>query len=164
MTTSRADARRALRQKPTIVQNPYIVRNIPLVTVLDEEGLSIIERNADTILEEVGIEFRDEPEALELWRQAGADVKGELVRMPPGMCRKLIQDHAPREFTQQARNPARNIIIGGKRTVFAPTAGPPFVRCLDKGRRYGTIEDFNNFKNKMRVDFHSAVVTEGPLV
>ena len=49
-TRGGADARRALRQKPVIVQNPYIVRNIPLVTVLDDEGLSIIERNADTIL------------------------------------------------------------------------------------------------------------------
>jgi trimethylamine--corrinoid protein Co-methyltransferase len=62
-----ADARRALRQKPTIVQNPYIVRKIPLVTVLDEEGLSIIERNADTVLRgESASSFATTPEALEL--------------------------------------------------------------------------------------------------
>ena len=48
-TRGGADARRALRQKPKIVQNPYIVRKIPLVTVLDEEGLVTIENNADTI-------------------------------------------------------------------------------------------------------------------
>ena len=33
-TRGGADARRALRQKPKIVQNPYITRKIPLVTVL----------------------------------------------------------------------------------------------------------------------------------
>jgi trimethylamine:corrinoid methyltransferase-like protein len=29
--------------------------------------------------------------------------------------------------------------------VFAPVYGPPFVRDLDGGRRYATIEDFRNF-------------------
>ena len=50
---------------------PYIQRKIPVYEVLDEEGLQIIERNADTILEEVGIEFRDDAEALDMWRKAG---------------------------------------------------------------------------------------------
>ncbi len=139
------DAKRAARLGAVASHPPFISRNIPYVELLDDAGLSLIEENAETILTEIGVEFRDDPEALEIWKSAGADVTGELVRFPRGMCRKLIQDHAPREFTQHARNPERNIIIGGKRTVFAPTAGPPFVRCLDKGRRYGTIEDFNNF-------------------
>ena len=139
------DAKRAARLGVVEVSAPYISRRLPLFDVLDEEGLSLIEANAETILAEVGVEFRDDPEALVIWRAAGAEVTGELVRMPRGMCRALIQTHAPREFTQIARNPARNIVVGGKRTIFAPTAGPPFVRCLDKGRRYGTIEDFRNF-------------------
>jgi trimethylamine--corrinoid protein Co-methyltransferase len=144
-TRGGADARRALRQKPTIVQNPYIVRKIPLVTVLDEEGLSIIERNADTILQEIGIEFRDEPEALELWKKAGADVQGTRIKFPRGLPRSIIQKSAPREYIQYARNPERNVQIGGNATVFAPVYGPPFVRDLDGGRRYATIADFQNF-------------------
>jgi trimethylamine--corrinoid protein Co-methyltransferase len=140
-----ADARRAQRQKPKLVQNPYIVRKIPLVTVLDEEGLSIIERNADTILEEVGIEFRDEPEALELWKNAGADVKGTRIHFPRGLARSIVQKSAPKEYIQYARNPERNVQIGGNATVFAPVYGPPFVRDLDQGRRYATIADFQNF-------------------
>lgn len=139
------EAKRAARLGAVAGHAPFIERNLPYVELLGEEGLSLIEENAETILSEIGVEFRDDPEALEIWKAAGADVQGQLVRMPRGMCRKLISDHAPREFTQHARNPARNIIIGGRRTVFAPTAGPPFVRCLDKGRRYGTIADFNNF-------------------
>ncbi len=140
-----AEARRAARQRPKIVQNPYIVRKIPLVTVLDEEGLAIIERNADTILAETGIEFRDEPEALELWKSAGADVKGTRIRFPKGLPRSLIQKSAPREYIQHARNPERSVRIGGDATVFAPVYGPPFIRNLDEGRRYATIADFRNF-------------------
>ena len=51
----------------------------------------------------------------------------------------------PPHFTQQARNPAHSVPIGGKTTVFAPVYGCPFVHDLDRGRRYGTIEDFANF-------------------
>ena len=48
-------------------------------------------------------------------------------------------------YTQHARNPARSVEIGGKNTVLAPVYGSPFVHDLDNGRRYGTIEDFQNF-------------------
>jgi trimethylamine--corrinoid protein Co-methyltransferase len=139
------DAKRAARTARAAASVPYITRKIPFYEVLDEEGLVILENNADTILEEIGIDFREDPEALSLWKQAGADVQGERVRMPRGLCRSLIQAHAPREFVQHARNPARNVTIGGKRTVFAPAYGSPFVRSLDEGRRYACIEDFRNF-------------------
>jgi trimethylamine:corrinoid methyltransferase-like protein len=99
---------------------PYITRKIPCYEVLDEEGLALIERNADTILEEIGIEFREDAEALAIWKNGRRDVQGERVRMPRGMCRQLIQASAPREFTQHARNPARSVPIGGPHTVFRP--------------------------------------------
>ena len=113
--------------------------------VLGDEGLEIIEDNAETILTEVGIDFRDDAEALDLWRHNGADVDGERVRFPRGLCRTLIQASAPREFVQHARNPERSVKIGGPHSVFVPAYGPPFVRDLDAGRRYATIEDFRNF-------------------
>ncbi|MBM4218113.1 MAG: trimethylamine methyltransferase family protein [Gammaproteobacteria bacterium] len=143
--TGARDAKRAARVAQASQSIPYITRRIPLYEVLDEDGLALIERNADTILEEIGIEFREDPEALAVWKAAGADVQGELVRMPRGMCRRLIQASAPRQFTQHARNPARNVEIGGPHTVFAPAYGSPFVRSLDEGRRYANIEDFRNF-------------------
>ena len=45
----------------------YISRQIPYSGVLNEEALELIEHNADTVLEEIGIEFRDAPDALALW-------------------------------------------------------------------------------------------------
>jgi trimethylamine--corrinoid protein Co-methyltransferase len=52
---------------------------------------------------------------------------------------------APASFTQLARNPANNVMVGGNTTLFAPVYGPPFVVDLDRGRREATLEDFHNF-------------------
>jgi len=123
---------------------PYVTRQVPYYEVLTQEGLETIEYNAETVLEEIGIEFRDDAEALQLWRDAGAEIDGERVRIPRGLARKLIQDNAPSEYTQHARNSERSVRIGGANTVFVPGYGSPFVRDLDNGRRYGTIEDFRN--------------------
>lgn len=142
---SAREAKRAQRLAHVAQSVPFITRKIPLYEVLDEEGLALIEGNADTILEEVGIDFHGEEEAPAIWRAAGADVEGERVRFPRGLCRSIIRKSAPREFVQHARNPARSVVMGGKNVVFAPAYGSPFVRDLDQGRRYGTIEDFRNF-------------------
>ncbi|MBN7763586.1 trimethylamine methyltransferase family protein [Nitratireductor aquimarinus] len=125
-------------------QLTYIRRTLRPFEVLDEEALALIEANADTVLEEIGIEFRDDPEALSMWKEAGADVQGDRVHFPKGLCRALLKT-APSTFTQHARNPERSVEIGGNTTVFAPVYGPPFVRDLDGARRYATIEDFRNF-------------------
>ena len=137
-------ARQALRLATHAEHIPFLTRKLAPFEVLGEEGLSTIEANADTILQEVGLEFRGDPDALRLLREAGATVDGERVRFPRGMCRSIVQATAPRQFTQYARNPERNVEIGGMHTVFAPNYGSPFVRDLDGGRRYGTIEDFRN--------------------
>ena len=139
------DAKRAARTARSHSFVPYITRKIPYYEVLAEEGLALLENNADTILQEIGIDFRDDAEALQLFRDAGADVQGERVRFPRGMCRSIVQKSAPKTFIQHARNPARNVFIGANNTVFAPAYGSPFIRNLDEGRRYARIEDFRNF-------------------
>ena len=121
-----------------------IERQIPTYELLGEEGLVRIEAAADTILQEIGIEFRGDEEALRLWREAGADVEGELVRFPIGLMRSILKT-APSAFVQHARNPERSLKIGGRSVVFAPAYGSPFVRDLEGGRRYGTLVDFENF-------------------
>jgi trimethylamine--corrinoid protein Co-methyltransferase len=66
------DAKRAARSIARGGGTTFIRRKIPVFEVLGEEGLALIEQNADTILAEIGIDFRDTPEALELWKSAGA--------------------------------------------------------------------------------------------
>ena len=138
-------ARKAERTSSVIKGVPYITRKVPFYEVLNEEGLTLIENNAETILQEIGVEFRGDQEALDLWKNAGADIEGERVRIPKGLCKKLVQDSAPAEFIQYARNPERSVRIGGKHTVLVPSYGSPFVRDLDNSRRYATLEDFQNF-------------------
>ncbi len=137
-------ARRAERSAVSFETAKYIERNIPNFEILTEEALEIIEANAETILEEVGVNFVNNPAALELWREAGAMIDGERVRIPRGLARKLCET-APSSFIQHARNPARNVEIGGKNLVLAPVYGPPFVRDLEGGRRYATMDDFQKF-------------------
>jgi trimethylamine--corrinoid protein Co-methyltransferase len=138
-------ARQAARSEATAETRAYLTRTMAPFEVLSTEGLEIIEHAADTILEEIGIDFRDYPTALTLMADAGADVDGERVRFPRGMCRQIIQASAPPTYTQHGRNPARNVQVGGNATVLAPAYGSPFVHDLDEGRRYATIGDFQNF-------------------
>ena len=137
-------ARRAERTAVSLDTAKFIQRNIPNFEILNEEALQIIEWNAETVLEEIGVNFVENPEALKRWKDAGADVQGERVRIPRGLARKLCGT-APKTFTQHARNPARNVEIGGRNLVLAPVYGPPFVSDREGGRRYATIEDFRNF-------------------
>ena len=138
-------ARKAERARPQTRSAPYIERKVPTYEVAPVETLELIENNADLILEEIGIEFRDDPEALEIWKQAGASLDGERVRFERGMLRSIIQSSAPAQFTQFARNSSNNVRFARDTAVFAPAYGPPFIRNLDEGRRYATIEDFRNF-------------------
>ena len=80
-------ARQAARAASNAVSVPYLTRTLTPFEVLSEEHLELIEENADTVLEQVGIDFRDTPEALRLFEDAGADIDGERVRFPRGLCR-----------------------------------------------------------------------------
>ncbi|CAN0603612.1 unnamed protein product, partial [Ectocarpus sp. 12 AP-2014] len=119
-----------------------IPRQIPNLEILNEEALLIIEAGAERILSEVGVVFSDNAPALEMWKEAGAEVEGDRVRIPNGLARKLCET-APSTYTQHARNPERSVEIGGRNLVLAPVYGPPFVRDVAGGRRYATMDDFN---------------------
>ncbi len=138
-----ARSRRESRQLNVAKAPAYIRRQIPFYEFLDEEGLVKLEQQADWLTQEIGMEFRDDPKALEIWKAGGADVKGTRVKLEKGMARELCKTIPPK-FTQLARNPDKSIEIGGKSQVFAPVYGPPFVRDLEGGRRYGTIQDHQN--------------------
>ena len=128
--------------RPGTVRVPR--RRIPTYDLLDEAALAALENHADWILDEIGIEFRGDDEALDLFRTAGARVDGCRVRFEPGHVRHLCST-APAEFPMYGRGPGDPVTIGGDSVVLLPAYGPPFVSDLDDGRRYATIEDFRNF-------------------
>jgi trimethylamine---corrinoid protein Co-methyltransferase len=139
------EGRRAARVHAVVEREPFLTRTLKPVELVSDEGLEILEHNADTILEEVGVEVRDYPTAVDRFAAAGADVDGSRVRLPRGLCRSIIQDRAPAQYVQHARNPVNSVQVGGDATVFAPNYGSPFAHDLDNGRRYATIGDFENF-------------------
>ena len=165
MSDPGAIPRRGRRARPEKGAAPaYVTRAIPYYAFLDEDALERIERQAFWLLQDHGIEFRDAPGALERWRISGADVRDSRVRIPADMVRHLLSS-APAEFTQVARNLARSVRIGGTAQVFAPVYGPPFVRDLEQGRRYGTLEDFQRLiklTHQLAPLHHSGFVTCEP--
>ena len=136
------EGRRALRAAP-MASFPTLVREIPVYNLVPDEAVELIHEESLKILEEVGCEFRDD-EAVATWKAAGADVSGTRVRIERALLMELVSK-VPPEFTLNARNPARSVKVGGKNTVFVPMYGAPYVRDLDNNRRYGSLEDLNNF-------------------
>lgn len=138
---------RASRNRDTthagVPASPHIGRTLPFFEVLDEAQIEKLEGQVDWIIQDVGIAFRDDPEALELWRREGANIDGDIVRAPADWIRSLCAK-APSVFTQHARNPDRSVTIGGTNQVFAPIYGAPFVRDLEGGRRYGDMDAFRD--------------------
>ena len=119
-------------------------RNIPTYNLLQESALGQIEDQADWLLETIGMEFRGDETALQLFRDAGASIEGQRVKFESGLARELCAT-APAQFTLHSRNPAHTVKLGGDHLVFMPGYGSPFVSDLDKGRRYASLEDFENF-------------------
>ncbi len=136
------EGRRALRSAP-MASFPTLVREIPVYNLVPDEAVELIHEESLRILEDVGCEFRDD-EAAAMWTAAGADVKGTRVRIDRALLMDLV-GRVPPEFTLNARNPDRTVRVGGRNMVFVPMYGAPYVRDLDNVRRYGSLEDLNNF-------------------
>ena len=137
-------AKIAERKKSEQIEPPrYLTRKIKCYDMLSEEELSRIDNHVDWILKEIGIEFWDDEESLSLFKEAGATVKGNLVRFDKGLVQDLCKT-APKEFEMHARNPKRSTIFGGDKLVLGPAYGSPFVYDLKGGRRQGNMEDFIN--------------------
>ncbi len=136
-------ARRALRTAPCFDMLPGLTRAIPLCEVMDGSQVEKIDAASMDILENVGVQFRD-PIALADWKAAGAKVDGERVHLDRGLVRELIAT-IPSDFTYHARDPRKNVRLGGRHAIFVPMTGAPFLRDLDDVRRNPTLDDLAMF-------------------
>jgi trimethylamine---corrinoid protein Co-methyltransferase len=137
----RSEAVPGADEQPAAMQQP--VHHLPIYEILSAEGLETIHQASMQILGEIGIDFYDE-EALEILREHGARVEGETVYFDEALVLEYVAK-APAQFTQLARNPERNVVVGGNHICFAPVYGPPFVMDMERGRRSATLQDFQNF-------------------
>ena len=136
-------ARRAAREAKVIDWLPELTRGMPYVDIVSHEQLLRIHEASMRILEEVGIEFRDD-ESVAMWKESGAKVDGYRVYIDREQLMSLIST-APSQYTMVSRNPERSVTLGGNKTVFTPSYGAPFVLDMDNKRRNATLDDFNNF-------------------
>lgn len=136
-------ARRDQRTKTTIRYLPEVDRGIPYVDLLTEEQVARVHSESMRILREKGIDFRDD-EAADLWRSAGADVRGHRVRIEEDLLMQLLAT-APEQYTMIARNRDRSVTLGGRKQILTPAYGAPNVLDLDGVRRSPTIADFHDF-------------------
>ena len=119
-----------------------LTNTMPRYEPLSEAALATIHGGWQRLGREVGVQF-DNEQALQLFRAAGQTVDDDgTVRFDPDFL--LAQAaKAPAEFPMLARNPERNLMIGGDHMIFCAAQGPPFVRIGDE-RRDGTYADFEN--------------------
>lgn len=136
-------ARRAKRLTHVNTMLPTLENKLPPLELMSSEQVERVHQASLAILEEVGVDFRD-PIALQQWQQAGAQVEGNRVRLDRGLVLELIKS-IPARITLHARNPDRNVQLGGNNSIFVPMTGAPFLRDLDDVRRWPTLEDLGNF-------------------
>ena len=122
-------------------RTPFLTRTLAPFEVLDEEGL----RSSSTTRIRSSRRSASSSGATRIpsGRCVTAAPTSTASSFASRMCRQIVLSQRPGQFTQYARNHANDVEIGGMHTVFAPNYGSPFVRDLDRGRRYGT-EDFRN--------------------
>ncbi|MCL4263089.1 MAG: trimethylamine methyltransferase family protein [Anaerolineae bacterium] len=135
--------RRTRGEDTAVLRAIQPLHHLPPYKLLGEEGLQKIHDASTTILAEIGIDFYD-AEAQAVLRANGVRLEGDTAYFDPAQVMETIAQ-APAQFTQLARNPDNNVLIGGQHLCFAPVYGPPFVHDLDRGRREATLTDFQNF-------------------
>ncbi|MEM9031737.1 MAG: trimethylamine methyltransferase family protein [Pseudomonadota bacterium] len=136
-------SRRALRTATDITMLPGLNRALPLCEVMDGAQVERIDAASMDILENVGVVFRD-PVALRDWADAGAKVNGERVYLDRGLVRALIAS-IPEHFVYHARDPKKNVALGGTASIFVPMTGAPYLRDLEDQRRNPTLDDLAMF-------------------
>ena len=149
-------ARREAVASAVIKHHPEIRRQIPIMEVCNQEGVERIHEFAMRVAEEIGCEFQDE-ESLDYWRQTGAEIDGQRVKIDREELLELVA-RIPSSFTHHARNPERSVKVGDGSAVVSPSYGAPFVRDMEGVRRYATLEDLNNLQklNHMASTVHIA--------
>ncbi len=146
-TMTDSPRRRPRRVAGGIAQLPWrtIVNPFRPVEILSADQVEAIHRASLRILREIGFEVLGD-RALDAFAAAGATVdRGRRsVRLDDGLVEELVAQ-APAEFRLHARNPERDVVLGGNHLVFSSVGGPAFVTDLDRGRRAGNFADFVDY-------------------
>ena len=104
-------------------------------TILDR-----IHRSSLELLASIGVRFHC-PEILERLAMMGVGVAGDLVRFTEAQVMDCLS-MAPEAFTLKARNPEKDVRIGGDSKCLAPAYGASLVVTPENRRRNATLADY----------------------
>lgn len=136
--------RQRTRSVPPLVSIPFRTLHNPYapLEVLTADQIEIIHHTSLQVLEEVGLEFLDK-ETLEIWHSAGAivDWDQQRVRIEAQMVEEALRT-IPSSFTLRARNPEKDLVIGGNNINFATVGSAPYYSDMVRGRQPGSLETY----------------------
>lgn len=115
------------------------------MTVLSDDEVAQIHEAALRVLSDSGIRVLL-PEARSRFARAEAlvDESTMMVRLDPESVEAAVSS-APSVFKGVPTGADRAVTFGGRHVTMFPVAGPPFVTDLERGRRTGTLADYENF-------------------
>ncbi len=139
---SRRSRRDLSGRRSSVQQRPWaLVRNgYRPIEPYSADQIEAIHEASLTVLETQGIKVLL-PAARDLLRAAGAEVEGEMVRLPRELVLAEVAK-APSSFRLCAPNPARDLIIGDGYVNFANVGGAPNVTDIARGKRPGNLQDY----------------------
>lgn len=108
---------------------------------LSEDDLQKLHNATVSILETEGIAFLSE-KAIAVFKENGFRTDGDTVYFTDEQIKTALA-HCPGSFTVHARNPKKNVVIGGTEPVCSPIYGPPFIIDFDGNLRRSTKEDYD---------------------
>ena len=143
-TSRRRKADRAATRPAQPPWQQLIYRQAP-VEILSADEVERIHRTAVTVLRDIGMAVLS-PAARDAYAKAGCRIDGttQRVRFDPDALDELLKQ-APARFTLRARNPARNLEVGGKSAIYSSVGGPAYCMDLDRGRRAGSFAEMCDF-------------------
>ncbi|MCU9850336.1 trimethylamine methyltransferase family protein [Defluviimonas sp. WL0024] len=141
--------RRAAREAEVTPRLSTVRYRVKPVEVVSADELDRIHCASLKILQEVGIDFRDEV-ALAQWKAAGADVRGQRVHLDGDLVESLVA-MAPERFAMTGRGADTDVEIGVDTLTFCAMQGAPNIRDLDGTRRASTIADLRKINRLIQM-------------
>lgn len=123
---------------------PRLVNRWAPVEVLSAAQVERIADAALRLMQEAGMEIRSRA-ARDAYRRHGClvDEQTQIVRIGRDVAEAFLAQ-APERFVLHARNPARDLHVGGDVVNFGPVGGAPHISDAERGRRYGDLEAFRD--------------------
>jgi trimethylamine--corrinoid protein Co-methyltransferase len=121
------------------LRNPFMPQ-----AIFTEDRVAVIHDTALRVLEELGIRILL-PEARAIFRSAGAlvDEETQMVRIGRDVVAEALAA-APKSIPCQAGDPGRGLTLDLGALTFMAGCGAPNVTDLQRGRRPGTLADFED--------------------